>query len=131
MAERLGAGLISGLFNGMAAIGGIAVALLLNRSLMAPVRMRATMIMLFFFTDLYALGWAGATSTGEATRSSLLDADILRWVFWLAPPMLAGIWLGQRSIAGASVVRFRQYVLTALTLVSLLTVLRALQALLG
>lgn len=126
---RLGTGLVSGLTNGLAAIGGIAVALLLNMSQMAPVRMRATMIVLFLFTDLYALGWAGVLSAGEATRPDLLDADTLRWVLWLAPPMLAGIWLGRRLFAGVSAVRFRQHVLTVLTLVSLLTVLRALQGL--
>lgn len=128
---RLGTGLVSGLFNGVAAIGGISVALLLNMSQMAPVRMRATMIVLFLFTDVYALAWAGVFSTAEATRSGLLDADTLSWVLWLAPPMLAGIWIGQRSFAGASMERFRQHVLTMLTLVSLLTVLRALHALIG
>jgi uncharacterized membrane protein YfcA len=128
---RLGTGLVSGLVNGLAAIGGIAVALLLNMSQMAPVRMRATMIVLFLFTDLYALGWAGVLSTGVGARSGLLDAGTLSWVLWLTPPMLAGIWLGQRLFAVVSIVRFRQHVLTVLTLVSLLTVLRALQALIG
>lgn len=128
---RLGTGLVSGLFNGLAAIGGIAVALLLNMSQMAPARMRATMIVVFLFTDLYALGWAAVFSSIEATRSGLLDADTLRWVLWLALPMLAGIWFGQRSFAGVSTVRFRQHVQTVLTLVSLLTVLRALHALIG
>ena len=57
-------GLVSGLVNGVAAIGGIAVAVLLSGTALAPAAMRATMILLFLFTDLYALAWA-AVLPGE------------------------------------------------------------------
>ena len=127
-ALRLVTGLVSGFVNGVAAIGGIAVAVLLSSSAMAPAVMRATLIVMFLFTDLYALSWAAwlpATDSG----APLLGADTLRWVLWLAPAMLAGIWAGQRHFAGVSPERFRRQVLNLLILIALLSSLRALVAL--
>lgn len=126
---RLATGLVSGFVNGVAAIGGIAVAVLLSTAQMAPVTMRATMIILFLFTDLYALAWAGIVSVGIETGNALLGADTLRWALWLAPAMLAGIWVGQRSFAGVSPTQFRRHVLNLLILIALVSVVRALLAL--
>lgn len=126
---RLATGLVSGFVNGVAAIGGIAVAVLLSTAQMAPAAMRATMIMLFLFTDLYALAWAGIVSAGRETGNALLGADTLRWALWLAPAMLAGIWVGQRSFAGVSPTQFRRHVLNLLILIALVSVVRALLAL--
>jgi hypothetical protein len=128
---RLLTGLASGFVNGVAAIGGIAVAVLLSTAQMPPARMRATMIALFLFTDLYALVWAGLFSLGSHGGPALLGADTLRWALWLAPAMLAGIWVGQRAFSGVSPARFRAHVLTLLTLISLLAVLRAARELIG
>ena len=47
---RLATGLVSGFVNGVAAIGGIAVAVLLSTTQMPPAKMRATMIALFLFS---------------------------------------------------------------------------------
>jgi uncharacterized membrane protein YfcA len=124
---RLHTGLVSGLVNGVAAIGGIAVAVLLNSTSLVPAAMRATMILLFLFTDLYALAWA-AVLPGEAGQG-LLDARSLQLALWLAPAMLAGIWFGQRAFAGVSPEAFRRRVLDLLMLVAALSVLRALWAL--
>lgn len=128
---RMATGLVSGFVNGVAAIGGIAVAVLLSTSQMAPAAMRATMIMLFLFTDLYALAWAGIVSAGSESAVGLLGADTLRWALWLAPAMLAGIWVGQRSFTGVSPARFRRHVLNLLIFIAGVSVLRALAALLG
>lgn len=118
-------GLISGLINGVAAIGGIAVAVLLSTSSLAAVTMRATMIALFLFTDLYALVWAAILSSSASAGSGLLGADTLRWAIWMAPAMLAGIWLGQRSFSSMSQQQFRERVLVLLMLIALLVVVRA------
>ena len=83
---------MSGFVNGVAAIGGIAVAVLLSSTALAPAAMRATMILLFLFTDLYALAWA-AVLPGEAGHD-LLGARTLQLALWLTPAMLAGIWVG-------------------------------------
>jgi uncharacterized membrane protein YfcA len=122
---RLAPGAVSGLVNGLAAIGGIAVAVLMSASTsIAPAAMRGTMIVLFLFTDLWALAAAWALSAGGEGQA-LLGADTLRWAAWLAPAMLAGIWIGQRSFVGVSPQRFRQHVLNLLLVLSLLVVVRA------
>lgn len=121
---RLATGMVSGLVNGVAAIGGIGVAVLLSASPMAPAAMRATLIWLFLFTDLYALAWAAlmpASATGE-----LISASTWQLLLWLAPAMLSGIWLGQRGFAGVSPPQFRRRVLDLLALIAALAVLRAL-----
>ena len=128
---RLATGLVSGFVNGVAAIGGIAVAVLLSTSSMAPAAMRATLIALFLFTDLYALAWAALISSGDDAAAELLGTDTLRWALWLAPAMLAGIWLGHRSFAGISPQRFRERVLSLLMAIALLVVLRSFAALMG
>lgn len=141
---RLGVGLVSGLVNGVAAIGGIAVALLLGATkaapgepgrdgpggsavMLAPAAMRATMILLFLFTDLYALAWAAWLPS--RTESALMGAATLNLALWLAPAMLAGIWVGQRAFAGVSEAVFRRRVLDLLALIAALSVLRALWSL--
>lgn len=122
---RLGVGLVSGFVNGVAAIGGIAVAVLLSTSALAPAAMRATMIGLFLFTDLYALACAALLSALAHAPTELLGVDTLRWALWLTPPMLLGIWIGQRSFAGVSPEQFRRQVLNLLIVIAALGVLRA------
>jgi uncharacterized membrane protein YfcA len=123
---RLGVGMASGFVNGVAAIGGIAVAVMLSTSQVAPAVMRATMIALFLFTDLYALACSAVVSVSGAAPSALLSTDTLRWAVWLAPAMLVGIWLGQRSFAGVSPSQFRRHVLNLLMLIAAMAVLRSL-----
>ena len=128
-AMRLATGLVSGFVNGVAAIGGIAVAVLLSTTALPPAAMRATLILMFLFTDLYALAWAAALP-GEGGQD-LLGGRTLQLVLWLAPAMLGGIWFGQRSFVGVSPELFRRHVLNLLVLIAVLSVLRALWALLG
>jgi uncharacterized protein len=123
---RLGVGMASGFVNGVAAIGGIAVAVMLSTAQMAPAVMRATMIALFLFTDLYALACSALVSVSGAAPSALLGVDTLRWTLWLAPAMLAGIWVGRRSFVGVSPEQFRRHVLNLLMLIASISVLRAL-----
>lgn len=131
---RLGVGIASGFVNGVAAIGGIAVAVMLSSSQLAPAVMRATLIALFLFTDLYALACSALVSIasfGEAAPTALLGVDTVHWALWLAPAMLAGIWFGQRSIAGVSPAQFRRHVLNLLMLIAAISVLRAVVELFG
>ena len=94
-------------------------------------RPRATLIALFLFTDLYALAWSALVSIGTEAPTPLLGSDTLRWALWLAPAMLAGIWVGQRSFAGVSPAQFRRHVLNLLMLIATISVLRALVDLFG
>jgi uncharacterized membrane protein YfcA len=123
---RLAVGLASGFVNGLAAIGGIAVAVLLSSTALAPAALRATLILLFLFTDLYALAWA-ALLPGEPGQV-LLGARSLQLALWLTPAMLAGIWVGQRAFAGVSAAAFRRRVLDLLMLIGAMSVSRTLWA---
>lgn len=123
---RLATGMVCGLVNGVAAIGGIAVAVLLSAQRMPAAAMRGTMIVLFLFTDLYALLWAMLIPLGRVQAVPLLGVDTLRLALWLAGAMLAGIWLGQRRFAGVSQTAFRRQVLNLLLVIAALAMLRAL-----
>lgn len=124
---RLATGLASGFANGVAAIGGIVVALMLSTSQMAPAVMRATLIALFMFTDLYALAWAGVLTAGST--ASLIGPQTLYWTLLLVSPMLAGIWVGQHWFHRLNADTFRRRVLDLLMLIAALSVLRAALAL--
>jgi uncharacterized membrane protein YfcA len=122
---KLGTGLVSGFVNGVAAIGGIAVAVLMSTTALAPAAMRATMIVLFLFTDLYALVWAAALPAAQPGGAALLGPHTLMMALGLAPAMLAGIWCGRRAFAGLPPQTFRQRVLEVLIVIASLGVLRA------
>ena len=54
-ALQWGTSMVSGWLNGLAAIGGIAVAMVFNQTRLAPAVMRASLVVFFLFTDLFAL----------------------------------------------------------------------------
>lgn len=128
---RLFTGLVSGFINGVAAIGGIAVAVLLSATALAPAALRATLIALLLFTDVYALVWAGVLSFATALPTTLLGPGTLRWALWLLPAMLVGMAIGQHGFADVSPVTFRRRVLELLMGVSAVTVLRSALAWMG
>lgn len=125
---RLATGMVSGFINGVAAIGGIAVAVLLSAAQMAPVALRGTLVLLLLFTDVCSLFWAAVLPTaGDAP--ALVGEATWRWALWLTPAMLVGIALGQRSFGRASPEQFRRWVLNLLIAVALLSVARSLYSL--
>ncbi|MDH6593427.1 putative membrane protein YfcA [Variovorax sp. TBS-050B] len=128
-AVRFAAGLVSGFINGVAAIGGIALAVLLSTTAMPPATLRATMIALLLFSDLVSLASAALMPTGPHAAGQLLGTDTVRWALWLAPAMLAGIWWGQRSFRGVSPAQFRRHVLNLLIVLAAVSVLRSIAAL--
>ena len=114
---RLATGFASGILNGLAAIGGMVVAVMLFSTTIPAAAARATLIAMFLATDLYSLGWAGG--------AGLLDANLVRWVAWLVVPMLAGIAIGGRHFLAVGEDRFRRIVLRVLAAVAGLGLLRA------
>ncbi|RYF83472.1 MAG: sulfite exporter TauE/SafE family protein, partial [Comamonadaceae bacterium] len=128
---RLFAGAMSGFINGVAAIGGIALAVLLSTTRMPPATLRATMIALLLFSDVVALASAALMPDVAGGGGKLLGPDTWRWALWLAPAMLAGIWFGQRSFAGVSPEQFRRQVLNLLIALAAVSVLRSLYGLLA
>ncbi len=116
-ALRLGTGFVSGIFNGLAAIGGMAVAVMLFTATISGAAARATLIALFFATDLYSLAWAGGYG--------LLDGNLLRWVGWLLVPMLIGIAIGRQHFLRVDEAGFRRGVLRVLAVMAGLGLVRA------
>ena len=128
---RFAAGLASGFINGVAAIGGIAIAVLLSTAKMPPAALRATLIALLLFSDVVSLACAALMPAAAHGEGRLLGADTLRWALWLAPAMLAGIAVGQRAFSGASPEQFRRQVLNLLIALAGVAVLRSLLGLLA
>jgi uncharacterized membrane protein YfcA len=114
---RFGTGLVAGLLNGLAAIGGMAVAVMLLATTISGAAARATLIALFFATDLYSLAWAGGYG--------LLDRALVAWVAWLVVPMLVGIWIGSRHFLKVDEAGFRRGVLSALAGIAAIGLVRA------
>lgn len=130
---RLATGMASGFMNGVAAIGGIAVAVLLSTAGAAPAVLRATLVLLLLFTDIVSLAWAALLPApgAAAGQGALVGQATWLWALWLTPPMLAGIWLGSRGFVHASPELFRRWVLNLLVLIALLSVVRSAAGLLG
>ncbi|MEO6320088.1 MAG: sulfite exporter TauE/SafE family protein [Polaromonas sp.] len=128
---KFAAGLASGFITGVAAIGGIALAVLLSATRMAPAALRATLIALILFSDVVALAGAALIPSSASATGHLFGSDTLKWALWLAPVMLAGIAVGQRSFSGVSHEKFRSHVLNLLIVLATLSLARSLYSLLG
>ena len=125
-----GTGMVSGWLNGLAAIGGIAVAMVFNQTRLAPAVMRASLVVFFLFTDLFALLCLALMAHLAIVPTSLHDISgpTAFWsVAWL-PAMLLGIWLGHRQSARISPERFRRGVQILLVLIAVLMGLRVVAA---
>lgn len=129
-ALQWGTSVFSGWLNGLAAIGGIAVAMVFNQTRLAPAVMRASLAMFFLFTDLFALLCLFGMSRLGIVPASIQDitGPTVFWsVVWL-PAMLLGIWLGHRQSARISAERFRRGVQILLVLIALMMLVRVLAA---
>lgn len=130
-AGRTAVGTASGVVNGVAAIGGIVVAVLLSATRITPVALRATMVLMLLCSDLLALGVAALLPTAAHASPLVGSANFWRWALWLAPAMLVGIWLGGKAFARASPQQFRQRLLDLLGVLALLALGRAVWGLVG
>ena len=129
-ALQWGTSMGSGWLNGLAAIGGIAVAMVFNQTRLAPAVMRASLVVFFLFTDLFALLCLALMAHLSIVPTSLHDISgpTAFWsVAWL-PAMLLGIWLGHRQSARISPERFRRGVQILLVLIAVLMGLRVVTA---
>jgi uncharacterized membrane protein YfcA len=129
-ALQWGTSMVSGWLNGLAAIGGIAVAMVFNQTRLAPAVMRASLVVLFLFTDLFALLCLALMAQLSIVPTSLHDISGPT-AFWSAawlPAMLLGIWLGHRQSDRISPERFRRWVQILLVLIAVLMGLRVVTA---
>jgi hypothetical protein len=103
---RLATGLVSGLCNGLAAIGGLAAVVMLLSSAVAVAATRATLVALFVVIDVYAVSLAA--------WQGLVGRDLLLAVGWWLLPMLAGVAVGSRWYRRTGSGRFREIVVRVL-----------------
>ena len=103
-------GIISGIFNGGAAIGGPPAVLFYFSTPTAAAASRASLIAYFFGTDVYA---AAVCAIG-----GLLHLETLLLLGAMIPPMLIGLTLGQRKFVGTDEEKFRRAVLLLLAALS-------------
>ena len=111
-------GTVSGLMNGMLAMGGMWAMTLLISSGVKVATLRASMVALFFSTDVYAV----LTGAGQG----LVNSSILLRFFWVLPALFAGVWLGSRKFEGSDAKTYRSVVLVVLAVLAVLLLFKAL-----
>jgi uncharacterized membrane protein YfcA len=114
--ETVATGLFSGFLNGAAAIGGPPVILFYFSSPAGVTVSRASIIAYFLGTD--SLAWIVSLTQGLVTfQTGILTAI-------LCPPLLMGIFIGNRFFTQSDESAFKQKVLILLMLLSLAALLR-------
>ena len=111
-----GTGVVSGLANGLAAIGGLPVVLLFLATPMAVAASRATLVAYLFAGDVYAIAWSGSLD--------LLRPEILLRVLVFLIPLGFGVWLGHRRFVTTPPTSFRKFNLGLLLILSNFGLLR-------
>lgn len=117
-AFTVAAGTASGLCNGGFGMGGPPVILFFFSSPAGVAAGRASLIAFFLLTDIVALGWQGWS--GLITITTVWRAALF------LPPLVAGVWLGNRSFKQADQSVVRRWILRLLMLLALLSGARAL-----
>jgi uncharacterized membrane protein YfcA len=103
-------GAASGLCNGGFGMGGPPVVLFFFGSPGGAATGRASLIAFFLLTDLVGLAWQGVNGLITA-------ATVWRGALFL-PPLMAGVWLGNRGFKSADPAIFRRWVLRLLMLLA-------------
>ena len=109
-------GTVSGLMNGLMAMGGMWGMVLLLGSGIRVVTLRASLVALFFSTDTYAI----LTGTGQG----LVNGSILLRFFWVLPALFVGVWLGSRRFEGSDAKTYRRVVLIVLAALAVLLLVK-------
>ena len=115
--QTMATGLVSGLLNGGAAVGGPPVILFYFSSPAGVSVSRASIIAYFLGTDSLALGLCVVQGLVDA-QTGILSAVLM-------VPLLVGIWLGNRAFGRTNDQSFRRKVLLLLLLFSIGALVRA------
>ncbi len=111
-------GTVSGLMNGLMAMGGMWGMVLLLGSGIQVVTLRASLVALFFITDTYAI----LTGTGQG----LVNSTIFLRFLWTLPALFLGVWLGSRRFDGSNAKTYRKVVLMVLAALAISLLIKAL-----
>jgi uncharacterized membrane protein YfcA len=117
-AATFATGVAAGLCNGGFGVVGPPVILFFFSSPAGAAVGRGSLIAFFIYTDTTGLAW-------QAWAGLLTWHSVWQAILFL-PPLLAGIWLGNRSFKGTDPALFRRWVLRLLMLLAVLTGGRAL-----
>lgn len=109
-------GVFAGAANGLAAVAGLAAALFLLASARSAAVARASLIALFFVSDIYALLWGGGFGLLRPMHGVLFAAFIL--------PLLVGVFVGGRLFAGGGERHYRKLSAALILLASGIGLLR-------
>jgi len=114
----LGVGLISGVANGAASLGGLPVAIFLLAAVFPVAALRATLNLFFLIINAYG--------TGVFALSGLIDQTTIIRTAFLVIPATIGIFIGHYGFKLAAPETFRKLVLGVLTLLASSGLIRAL-----
>jgi hypothetical protein len=103
---RLGTGLSAGFLAGASSLGGMLASVMLFAAEIPAKSLRATLIVLFFFSALYSLLWGGYHGTVNRQTFALAAA--------LTLPLLTGVVIGTRGFSAVTPEAFKRYVLIVL-----------------
>jgi uncharacterized membrane protein YfcA len=112
-----GTGLASGFLNGLAGVGGPPAVLFYFSGPQAAHVGRASVIAYFLFTDLIGVGFAGV--------GGLVDPRVAGLFTLAIPPLLVGIWAGNRRFVETDPAAFRRVVLGLLMVLGVVGLVRA------
>jgi hypothetical protein len=113
----LGTGVVSGIANGTAAVGGLPVVLFFLYSAAAVATTRATLIVYLMIGDAYG--------TAVAWMNGLLTQEVLQRGALFCIPLFLGVWLGNRRFLATSPESFRRFTLILLIFLATAGLLRA------
>ncbi len=116
-ATYVGLGLVSGVCNGAAAVGGLPVAAFLTATNLSMKSLRATLVLFFFATDIILI--LSASGHGLFTHALLLQSALM------VLPMAIGIQFGGLLFARLPEQRLRRGVIGLLLLLALIGLSRA------
>ena len=108
---RFGTGLMAGFLAGASSVGGMMASVVLFAAELPAKSLRATLVVLFFFSGIYSLTW-GLWHGVANTKTFSLGAT-------LAIPMLIGIAIGIRGFSIVTPEQFKRYVLMILAVLAL------------
>ena len=113
----LGTGLVSGVANGTAAVGGLPVVLFFLSTAAGMATSRATIIAYLMVGDIYG--------TGVAWINGLVTQEVLLRTALFCLPLFLGVWLGNRHFLATSPESFRRFTLILLVFLATAGLARA------
>lgn len=115
--HTFGTGIVSGVANGVAGVGGLPVVLFFLSTAAGAVMSRATLIVYLMLIDIYGAGVAWA--------NGLMSSDVLLRTALFCLPLFLGVWAGNRHFTKTTPESFRRFTLILLMVLALAGLVRA------